>query len=162
MKKKNILFICLGNICRSPSAEGVMNALIKNEGLQDYISCDSAGTAAYHVGESPDSRMISHASKRGFELTSIGRQFNPKTDFDKFNYIITMDNSNYRDIKRLDYSNRYEEKIFLMTDFCTVIDVNEVPDPYYGGAAGFEYVLDIIEDACSGLLKRLKDELQQS
>lgn len=162
MKRINILFVCLGNICRSPSAEGVMNALIKKENLEKFIVCDSAGTAAYHIGESPDRRMISHASKRGYELTSLGRQFNPKTDFEKFDYIIPMDNSNYRDIKRLDYNNRYENKIFLMTDFCTEHSVNEVPDPYYGGAEGFEFVLDILEDGCKGLLNRIKDELKQN
>jgi protein-tyrosine phosphatase len=149
-----ILFVCMGNICRSPSGEAVMNAMIKKNNLQDRISCDSAGTIAYHAGEKADARMQRHAVKRGYDLTSIARQIK-EYDFDRFDYIITMDSENYRNVKALDSSNKYENKIFMMMEFATQYSDSEVPDPYYGGEQGFEYVLDLLEDACLGLLKHI-------
>jgi len=147
-----ILFVCMGNICRSPSGEAVMNGLIKERNLQDKIICDSAGTIAYHTGEPADARMQIHALKRGYDLTSIARQIN-HSDFDKFNYIIAMDKENYRNIIALDSDSKYRNKISLMMDFATQHEDTEVPDPYYSGEQGFEYVLDLLEDACLGLLK---------
>jgi protein-tyrosine phosphatase len=153
---KQVLFVCLGNICRSPSAEAVFNALIEKNGLEHEISCDSAGTAAYHEGEPADYRMRQFAQKRGYRLTSISRPVNPKLDFDRFDYIGGMDRQNVRDLESIARNESDRKKIFLMTDFCLDGKYDSVPDPYYGGAAGFELVLDILEDACAGLLKRLQ------
>ena len=147
-----ILFICMGNICRSPSAEAVMQALVKKRGLENEILCDSAGTIDYHMGNPADARMQEHAVLRGYELNSISRPFEGD-DFEKFDFIITMDDDNYRQIQWNDQSKKYAEKIRRMTDFCSSKTVSEVPDPYYGGEQGFENVLDILEDACRGLLE---------
>lgn len=153
----NVLFVCLGNICRSPSAEAVMNHKIKSHSLESFIKCDSAGTSGYHIGEKADERMRRHAIQRGYSLESLARKF-AYSDFERFDYILAMDMSNYKDIKAFDRNSQYGHKIFLMTDFCRSIQADEVPDPYYGGARGFEHVLDILEDACSGLLDRIKSE----
>lgn len=150
---KKLLFVCLGNICRSPSAEAVMNHLVESAGLTDLISCDSAGTYGGHAGEPADSRMMRHASLRGYDLTSRSRQIR-LSDFDEFDLIIGMDDENMRNLRRLD-KDGHSDKIVKMTDYCTRTAATEVPDPYYGGAQGFEHVLDILEDACSGLLKSL-------
>ena len=154
MPVKKILFVCLGNICRSPAAEGIMSK--KSEGLP--LEIDSAGTAGYHIGALPDARMRSHASKRGYPLNSRARKFNPAVDFEKFDMIIAMDKENLRDLRAMDRDNRYSGKLSLMTDYCQKITADEVPDPYYEGPEGFEYVLDIIEDASEGLLKNLGHE----
>jgi len=147
-----ILFICMGNICRSPSAEAVMQALVKKRGLEKEILCDSAGTIDYHMGNPADARMQEHAVLRGYELNSISRPFE-EDDFEKFDLIITMDEDNYQQIQWNDQSNKYAEKIRRMTEFCSSKTVSEVPDPYYSGEQGFENVLDILEDACHGLLE---------
>ncbi|MDA3859925.1 MAG: low molecular weight phosphotyrosine protein phosphatase [Melioribacteraceae bacterium] len=149
-----ILFVCMGNICRSPSGEAVMNAIIKKNNLQNRITCDSAGTIAYHSGEPADARMKKHAIKRGFDLTSIARQIN-LFDFEQFDYVITMDDENYRNVKALDVEDKYEHKVYKMMSFGNAYTETEVPDPYYGGEQGFEYVLDLLEDACTGLLKHI-------
>lgn len=154
---KQVLFVCLGNICRSPSAEAVFNAKIKQYGQLDYISCDSAGTAAYHEGEPADYRMRQFALKRGYNLTSISRPVNPKIDFDRFDYIVGMDRYNVRDLKAMTRNANDLKKISLMTDYCTNGNYDSVPDPYYGGAAGFELVLDILEDACDGLIRQIQE-----
>lgn len=154
MKPIKILFVCLGNICRSPAAEGIFKK--KTEELSFDI--ESAGTAGYHIGELPDSRMRAHASKRGYQLNSRARQFDPSIDFDKFDHIIAMDRSNFRNLKSLDSSGKYNKKLSLMTNYSQTMKVDEVPDPYYDGPEGFEHVLDILEDACDGLLKTLTYE----
>lgn len=148
---KRVLFVCLGNICRSPSAEGVMQALVIKRGLEGQFYIDSAGTYGGHAGQRADSRMRRHAEKRDYNLTSISRQLE-YSDFRDFDYIIGMDNENMRDIYALDRKDQFSHKIFKMTDFCRISDADVVPDPYYGGSAGFERVLDILEDACEGLL----------
>lgn len=150
-----LLFVCLGNICRSPTAEGVMQSIVTKNGMANTIWCDSAGTAAYHVGEKADSRMRSHAAKRGYDLTSRARQFDAKVDFEKFDLILTMDEQNYRDILIQDPEARYSNKVHRMTDYCQKIQISEVPDPYYGGDQGFEFVIDILEDACSHLFETI-------
>jgi protein-tyrosine phosphatase len=155
---KRILFVCLGNICRSPAAEAVFTNLIEKNGLNKELSCDSAGTAAYHVGDQADYRMRQFGQKRGYHLTSISRKFDPDRDFDKFDYIIGMDRQNVRDLKTEARNGNDLKKIFLMTDFCFDQKYDSVPDPYYGGPSGFELVLDILEDACNGLLNRLQKE----
>jgi Protein-tyrosine-phosphatase len=156
---KQVLFVCLGNICRSPSAEAVFNAFIQKNNLGKEIVCDSAGTAAYHEGEPADYRMKQFALKRGYELTSISRPFNPRVDFDRFDYIVGMDRMNVRDLKSMARNENDKKKVSLMTEYCVNSKYDSVPDPYYGGASGFELVLDILEDACNGLLERIKKEL---
>lgn len=153
-----ILFICMGNICRSPAAEGIMQALIDQNQLSDSIWLDSCGTHGYHVGHRADERMMRHASKRGYELLSISRQFEYPADFNEHDYIIVMDNNNDVHVRSLDIEKKYQQKIYKMTSFCQKLTVDEVPDPYYGGDAGFEYVLDILEDACAGLLDQINNE----
>ena len=155
----SILFVCMGNICRSPSGEAVMNKLIKREGLENQIECDSAGTIAYHEGEPADARMKRHGLSRGYRLTSIARRFR-EVDFENFDYIIAMDNENYRDLMSFDRTNSYSQNIYKMVDFATEGNYREVPDPYYGGPEGFERVLDILEDSCRGLLEKIKEDLK--
>ncbi len=151
---KKVLFVCLGNICRSPSAEAVMKSLIDQRNLSSRVSCDSAGTYGGHAGEPADARMRKHAALRGYDLTSRSRQITP-SDLKEFDLIVGMDSQNIRDIKRLDREGAYSEKIVKMTDFCSRSADSEVPDPYYGGAAGFEHVLDLLEDSCEGLLSKV-------
>lgn len=153
----DILFVCMGNICRSPSGEAVMNKFVKRNNLQDKIECDSAGTIAFHEGEPADARMKRHAIKRGYRLTSIARRFRD-VDFENFNYIIAMDRKNYNDLMSFDIEKKYGNKIFMMTDFAKDKNYNEVPDPYYDGPEGFEIVLDILEESCKGLLEKIKKE----
>lgn len=149
-----LLFVCLGNICRSPSAENIMNYLVEQRGLQQQVHCDSAGTSSYHIGSSPDSRMAAAAKKRGITLVGQARQFTVD-DFDQFELILAMDDSNYRNIVALDPSGQYGHKVRRMCDFCQEHGDREVPDPYYGGADGFDYVIDLLIDACDGLLQEI-------
>ncbi len=156
---KRLLFVCLGNICRSPTAEAVMQSLVDKSGKQANYYCDSAGTSAHHEGENADSRMISHGKKRGFELTSISRGLVPN-DFENFDYIFAMDHSNYENILDIAPTESLKNKVYRIMDFSEKFNESEVPDPYYGGAAGFELVIDMLEDACSNLFRKLdSDEL---
>ncbi len=159
--KKKILFVCMGNICRSPAAEGIAKKQSEIRGLDSKVEIDSAGTLDYHTGELPDQRMINHASKRGYELDSRARQFNAEEDFEHFDYIVTMDDDNYFEITSLDKKNKYNEKVFKMVSFGNKIKVDEVPDPYYSGSDGFENVLDILEDSVEGLLTKVEDEIRR-
>jgi len=161
MTNKRILFVCMGNICRSPAAEAVMKKLVADNGLSDQIEVDSAGTIGYHTGESADSRMISSAKRRGCDVDSIARQFNPKKDFTHFDYIVTMDNDNYEDINYLDNQKKYENKIFKMVDFLENHESDKTPDPYYSGRDGFELVLDLLEDSTKGLLKKVVEDAER-
>lgn len=147
-----LLFVCLGNICRSPSAENIMKHLIEREGLSDRIICDSAGTSSYHIGSSPDRRMSAAAQMKGIKLEGKARQFK-KFDFEEFDLILAMDRENYQNILYLDPNGKYRDKVRLMCDFCTRHHIKEVPDPYYGGPEGFNQVIDILLDACEGLLE---------
>lgn len=149
-----LLFVCLGNICRSPSAENIMNHLIQQRGLQAQIVCDSAGTSSYHIGSPPDRRMTAAAAQQGIALVGQARQFE-RSDFEQFDLILAMDKENYRDILYLDSSGQYADKVRLMCDFCRHHRDREVPDPYYGGADGFKYVIDLLLDACDGLLDHI-------
>ncbi len=150
-----LLFVCLGNICRSPSAENIMRYLLEKEGLTNEISCDSAGTANYHIGSPPDRRMRSAAEKRGIKLEGSARQFHPD-DFEKYDLILAMDRDNYWSLISLDPDKKYRHKIKMMCDYAKNYPDQEVPDPYYGGTEGFNYVIDLLLDACSGLLASIK------
>jgi protein-tyrosine phosphatase len=146
-----LLFVCLGNICRSPSAENIMNHAIDRAGLQDKIVCDSAGTSSYHIGAAPDRRMSAAAEKQGIKLQGRARKLQP-SDLERFDLILAMDRENYQDILYLDREGLYESKVHLMCEFATNHPDKEVPDPYYGGENGFDYVIDLLLDACHGLL----------
>ena len=148
--KTKILFVCLGNICRSPSAEAVFQHLVDEKGESNNFFIDSAGTSAYHVGDRADARMRRHGKKRGIEITSISRQF-VQEDFDRFDQIIAMDQENMYEMKRIARNQSDLDKLHFMTDFSKKFRYNHVPDPYYGGDDGFELVLDLLEDASKGL-----------
>ncbi|MBE9014623.1 protein tyrosine phosphatase [Chroococcidiopsis sp. CCALA 051] len=157
-----LLFVCLGNICRSPAAENIMNHLLDRHQLSDRVVCDSAGTGGYHVGSPPDRRMTFAAANRlGIQLCGKARQLQ-KSDLAEFDLILAMDRENYYDILALDFSGKYRDKVHLMCDFCTAHTIKEVPDPYYGGAEGFNQVIDLLLDACNGLLDRVKQEIEES
>nr|WP_290226967.1 low molecular weight protein-tyrosine-phosphatase [Trichocoleus desertorum] len=149
-----LLFVCLGNICRSPSAENIMNHLIEQAGLGHEIICDSAGTSSYHIGSAPDRRMTAAAKQRGIVLQGQARQLQ-KEDLAAFDLILAMDQENYQNILALDPSGKYRDRVRLMCDFCTHYSEREVPDPYYGGSEGFNHVIDLLLDACTGLLQHI-------
>lgn len=149
--KKRILFVCLGNICRSPAAEGIFRAKVKERGIESNYEIDSAGTYGGHAGDLPDSRMRAAASRRGYDLTHRSRQVH-SDDFDKFDMLIAMDDSNYHNLFRIAPALEDREKIFRMVEFGSQHDYDHIPDPYYEGRDGFELVLDLLEDACEGLL----------
>ena len=156
-----LLFVCLGNICRSPSAENIMNHLIEKAGLGDRITCDSAGTGGYHIGSPPDSRMAMAARKQNIELLGAARKFQ-RIYFENFDLILAMDRDNYRNILALDNTGKYQDKVHLMCEFCQKYDLKEVPDPYYGGPEGFDRVIDLLLDACEGLLHYVKKSVVSS
>ena len=149
--KQSVLFVCMGNICRSPAAEGVFRKLVADAGRDREFDIDSAGTIGYHAGNPADSRMRAAASGRGYALGSRARRLE-SSDYGRFQLIVAMDDDNYRDIMAGHPGEGAE--VVRMVDFCRTIDAAEVPDPYYGGPSGFEHVLDILEDACGGLLRR--------
>lgn len=155
MKEYKILFVCLGNICRSPAAEGILKRMVREQRLEDKISVDSAGTSGYHDGDLPDHRMRQHGTRRGYKFDSLSRRFTSR-DFDRFDVILAMDDSNYHNIMRLAPDLESEKKVYRMVDFSNRFGHDHIPDPYYSGADGFELVLDLLEDACEGLLDKLK------
>lgn len=155
MKEYKILFVCLGNICRSPAAEGILKRMVREQRLEDKISVDSAGTSGYHDGDLPDLRMRQHGARRGYKFDSLSRRFTSR-DFDRFDVILAMDDSNYHNIMRLAPDLESEKKVYRMVDFSNRFGHDHIPDPYYSGADGFELVLDLLEDACEGLLDKLK------
>ena len=156
--KQNIkvLFVCMGNICRSPTAEGVFRDVVKQHDMSDVIRIDSAGTHAYHIGESPDSRSQSTALSHGVNLSSQRARKVAKTDFDHFDYVIAMDRSNLENLKQLK-SSEQAAKLHLFMEFAKGRDNEEVPDPYYGGGNGFEDVFNMVKDASEGLLQHIVD-----
>lgn len=156
-EKLRLLFVCLGNICRSPSAEGVMKKLVKESGLEHEIEIDSAGILSIHQGELPDPRMRKHASDRGYLLDSRSRPVKI-ADFYNFDLIIGMDDQNIQDLKKLAPDLESSSKIHRMSEYLITHVYDHIPDPYYGGAEGFELVLDLLEDACSGLLEVISSD----
>lgn len=161
MKNASVLFVCLGNICRSPTAHGVFNALLEREGLTHVVSVESAGISGWHIGEPPDSRTSAAAKTRGYDLTVLrGRQVN-REDFELYDYILAMDKSNLSDLRDL-CPQGFAGHLGLFLEFGSQQDYLEVPDPYYGGAKGFELVLDLVEDACSGLLSHLQSQKEEA
>lgn len=151
---RRVVFVCLGNICRSPTAEGVLRARLEARGLGSQVEVDSAGTSGYHAGELPDARMRTHAARRGYTLDSRARQFVAQ-DLERFDLVVAMDRENRRDILRLARTSAQAERVRLFCDFVAEADTADVPDPYYGGAEGFERVLDLIEAGCDPLIDHL-------
>ena len=153
--KKRILFVCLGNICRSPAADGILRKMAEDRGIDSQLEIDSAGTYAGHTGELPDSRMRNAAYARGYLLSHRARQVREE-DFERFDMLIAMDDNNYHNLFRLAPTRDSREKIFRMAEFFTAhSDWSHVPDPYYEGHEGFELVLDMLEEGCVQILKRL-------
>ncbi|MDE5929299.1 MAG: low molecular weight phosphotyrosine protein phosphatase [Muribaculaceae bacterium] len=151
-----ILFVCLGNICRSPAADGVMRSIVKENGQESRFLIDSAGTGGYHIGDLPDQRMRVHARRRGLELTHICRQVR-ESDFDNFDLIVGMDESNLRNLRRLAPTVEAEAKIVPMAAWVdAALRYDHIPDPYYDGAEGFETVLDLLQNGCQNLYNSLR------
>lgn len=153
-----LLFICLGNICRSPAANAIMQKYVDEAGLSDKFEIDSAGIGPWHVGQLPDKRMREHGARRGYHIDHIARQFDATKDFDRFDYIVVMDEDNYRNITRQARNDDDRKKVIRMADyFIKWKGRTSVPDPYYGDGEDFELALDLIEDGCKGLLARLNN-----
>lgn len=149
-----VLFVCLGNICRSPTAEGVARELARREAPELAIEFDSAGTADYHVGEAPDFRTIEAARRRGYDLSDLrARQFS-RDDFDRFDLVLAMDDANLADLRALATKGAAEPKLFM--DFAPHASTREVPDPYYGKEAGFDRVIDLVEEGARGLIAAMR------
>ena len=155
MSKVKVLFVCMGNICRSPTAEGVFAAQVKSKNLDHLIEIDSAGTHAYHVGEGPDVRSQKTALKRGIDLSALKARRAVTEDFEKFDYVLAMDRENYQGLEAICPPGA-EYKLHLFLSFAPNLEHEEVPDPYYGGPLGFERVLDMIEEASEGLLQEIQ------
>ncbi len=147
----------MGNICRSPTAEGIFRHAVNQADLADQIFIDSAGTHAYHVGNPPDQRAQAAAIKRKIDLSSQRARKVETDDFEEFDYILAMDHSNYSDLQYI-CPNGHEDRLSLFLDFANNSSEQEVPDPYYGEGQGFEHVLDLVEDAANGLLASIKDK----
>ena len=152
-----VLFVCLGNICRSPTADGVFRQVVEQRGLTEQIKVDSAGTAAYHVGNPPDHRSTLAAKKRGYDLSLLRARQAVAEDFAEFDYVLAMDHENLLNLKAIKPSN-FTGHLGLFLDFAEVSE-SEVPDPYYGGDSGFEHVLDLVEAASEGLLQEIERQL---
>jgi len=152
-----VLFVCLGNICRSPSAEGVFRSLVEEAGMSDLVYIDSCGTGSWHIGKSPDTRALEAAGRRGIDISALRARQIEEIDLDRFDYVLVMDRQNLADVKDLWHQNGgTEPELFLSYGTSHHL---EVPDPYYGGEDGFELVLDLIQEAGQGLLKDIRERL---
>ncbi|MDH5189425.1 MAG: low molecular weight phosphotyrosine protein phosphatase [Rhodospirillaceae bacterium] len=151
----SVLFVCLGNICRSPTAEGVFRAMVEDGGLSDQITIDSAGTAAYHVGEAPDRRATAEAKSRGIDISSLRGRQATSTDFERFDYVLAMDSENYQNLRAICPKGQ-ENKLAMFLDFAQGLNIRDVPDPYFEG--GFGSVYEMIENAAGGLLDEIKSK----
>ena len=161
MSKISVLFVCLGNICRSPTAHAVFQSMVDKQGLGDQIFVDSCGTGDWHIGRAPDPRSQQHALDRGYQMDNLRARLVDDSDFDQFDYILAMDKQNLSDLKSMNCQS-YSGKLGLFLDFCrnpNFSEFSEVPDPYYGGDQGFSLVLDLIEDASSELLRQIQERL---
>ncbi len=156
MNKTRVLFVCMGNICRSPTAEGVFLSLIKEQKVNDQFEIDSAGTHAYHVGEAPDLRAQKAAKDRGVQLSHLKARKVVFGDYDDFDYLLAMDDENYQMLTDAS-PEHHKNKIKYFLDYAPQVNTREVPDPYYGGKYGFETVLDMVEEASLGFLQSLRE-----
>ena len=154
-RRVSVLFVCMGNICRSPTAHGVFRKLVEESGLAGQIAIDSAGTHAYHVGEAPDRRARATAERRGIDLSDLRARRATAEDFLAFDYVLAMDQDNYFALLEI-CPTGMQHKVQLFMDFAPDMRTREVPDPYYGGATGFERVFDLVEAAAQGLLDEIR------
>ena len=159
MKPYSILFVCMGNICRSPTAHGVFHQKVIERGLADHIQVDSAGTHNYHPDNPPDERSQAHAVKRGYDLSALRARQISDADFEQHDLILAMDWDNWALIQE-ECPAEHLGKVRRLTEFCLKHDSPVVPDPYYGGKDGFEHVLDLVEDACEGLLRYVEQQMK--
>jgi protein-tyrosine phosphatase len=157
MSTYSVLFVCMGNICRSPTAHGVFRQKVLEQGLEHWVKVDSAGTHNYHPGSPPDTRSQTHASKRGYDLSDLRARQIQDTDFESHDLILVMDWDNLALTQEV-CPAQHQHKVRRLTEFCSQHDSTVVPDPYYGGKSGFETVLDLVEDACDGLLLHVKQQ----
>ena len=157
-EKVRVLFVCMGNICRSPTAEGVFRHLVSQSGFTEIVETDSAGTHAYHVGEQPDRRAQMAAKQRGIDLSDLRARRVMLADYESFDYILAMDNENYEILVSQSPAHA-KPKIRLFMDFAQQRSEKEVPDPYYGGQRGFDMVFEMVEDASKGLLQDIQQRL---
>jgi protein-tyrosine phosphatase len=151
----SVLFVCMGNICRSPTAEAVMLRKLREAGLHETVRIDSAGTHAWHAGAPPDARSVAHAARRGYDLSPLRAREVVEADFEQFDLILAMDWDNLALLEER-CPAPYRRKLGRLTEHCRLIDCPVVPDPYAGGAQGFEEVLDLVEDACDGLVTLMR------
>jgi protein-tyrosine phosphatase len=151
---RRVLFVCLGNICRSPTAEAVFRELARREAPDLAVEVDSAGTHGFHAGSAPDERAIAAARRRGFDMTELRARVVTPADFERFDLVLAMDEQNYRQLRHIAPAAQ-RERVHLLLDFAPQLQRRDVPDPYYGGATGFEEVLDLVEEAARGLLAAL-------
>ena len=161
MSHISVLFVCLGNICRSPTAQAVFQSMVDKQGLSDHILIDSCGTGDWHIGRAPDPRSQHHALMRGYDMNNLRARGVGHSDFDQFDYILAMDSQNLVDLEAM-RPNDFNGELGLFLNFCRHPDFTEysdVPDPYYGGSQGFALVLDLIEDASLELLRQIKERL---
>ena len=149
-----ILFVCMGNICRSPLAESIFRHLLAERGVEDLFEVDSAGTSGYHAGDPPDPRSAMHASRRGYDLSALRARRVREADFERFDLVLAMDWENL-ELLQAQCPAAHRGKLRRLTEFARRLDAEVVPDPYYSGADGFEHVLDVVEDACDGLVAHL-------
>ncbi len=159
MKTYRVLFVCMGNICRSPAGEAVLRKLAEEEGLDDRLDIDSAGTIGFHTGSPPDARMQDAAANRGIRTGGHARQVRQE-DLDTFHRVLAMDHDNLRDLLALAQTQDQRDTIRPFCDYCQKHDNRDVPDPYYGGAHGFEIVLDLLEDGCRQILDEARDAVE--
>lgn len=157
----SVLFVCMGNICRSPTAHGVFRHKVQTQGLAERIRTDSAGTHDYHSGSPPDARAQLHAARRQYDLSDLRARQIRTSDFAHFDLLLAMDNDNLA-LMRTRCPPAHQGKLRRLTEFCLAHDAKEVPDPYYGDSSGFERVLDLVEDACDGLLQYVRQEISKS
>jgi len=161
MSNVSVLFVCMGNICRSPTAEGVMRARVERAGLGHLVDVDSAGTISYHAGDAPDPRSQAAAKKRGYDLSALRARQVVADDLHRFDYVLAMDEDNLAHLERMREGSGARAAVGLFLDYADGVEVREVPDPYYGGAQGFDHVLDLCERAADGLLEEIAAALKR-